>query len=240
MGLRFLQIPVLILTWLIAVGITMSFWPEGSSAQTAAPVQVSAGEPVFLGEEEWNFEEALERARQTEAVQFPRADVLGGDAVLEAELQAAVLRLQPRYERNHRGAQRVASVVFTAARTHGIDPLLALAMASRESSLNPNVRLGSGGEMGLFQVMPRSHALQVCGRGRDMGQPRANADTALCYYAHLKTVCETDDNWVLVGAYGTGKCYSPGDARGLTCSRRKRAELVRAVGVEKALDIWPI
>lgn len=159
---------------------------------------------------------------------------------IEIEMYEAALRLQPTFARNPRHGRLVIRIILEAAEEHIVNPFIALTFASRESSLQTNVRKGSIGEQGLFQIHPRGHARRVCGKGRDMSGARANADTGLCYYNHLRELCDTEDHWVLVGAYGTGKCLSPSSARELTCGRRKRAELSKAVGEEQANEIWPL
>jgi len=159
---------------------------------------------------------------------------------IESEMFEAALRLQPTLAKVPRTSKRTIWILLEAAEQYNIDPFLALAFASRESSLRANVRAGSIGEQGLLQIHPRGHARQVCGKGRDMAGARANADTGMCYYNHLRELCETEDHWVLVGAYGTGKCLSPSSARKLSCGQRKRAELAKAVGEERANKIWPL
>jgi soluble lytic murein transglycosylase-like protein len=160
---------------------------------------------------------------------------------IEDEMLEAALKLQPTLARNRRYSKRIVWILLEAAEEYNINPFLALAFASRESSLRANVRQGSIGEQGLLQVHPRGHARRVCGRGRrDLSSARVNADIGLCYYNHLRELCNSEDHWVLVGAYGTGKCLTPERARNLKCGQRKRAELAKAVGEERANQIWPL
>lgn len=51
----------------------------------------------------------------------------------------------------------IADQIVAQAQAQGVDPMLALEVATRESSLNPNAR-GAAGEIGLFQLMPATAA----------------------------------------------------------------------------------
>jgi hypothetical protein len=116
---------------------------------------------------------------------------------------------------------------------------LATAIAMRESSLRPDVGAGALGELGMFQVMPHGAARRVCPRRCDLAQPRCNADVALCFLSHLRETCGSDDVWVWVAAYGTGRCLDGTNARREPATRRARSLLVEAVGAAEAESIWP-
>ena len=51
---------------------------------------------------------------------------------------------------------QVALQIARKAKEMGIDPRLAVALAYRESGLNPNTKVGTSGEIGLMQVMPKT------------------------------------------------------------------------------------
>jgi soluble lytic murein transglycosylase-like protein len=158
---------------------------------------------------------------------------------VETELRNLVGKLQPWFASRPMQSRRIADIVYTAATEHGVDPYIALVYASRESGFRAGAR-GALNEHGVFQVMPNGHARRTCDpEHRDLGQPRVNADVAMCYYAHLTELCETDDPSVITAAYGTGRCMEPEAARRLACVQRKRAELVKAIGAERAATIWP-
>jgi hypothetical protein len=159
-----------------------------------------------------------------------------------ATAQAAIQTLQPWYAREantHRGRQ-IASIIARAAHANGIDVLLAVALAMRESSLRAGVGLrGSLGEQGMFQVMPRGYARRVCPRRCSLDQPGCNADVALCYLSHVRELCASDDAWVWIGAYGTNHCPTPREARAMPTTMRARRFLVAVAGEERAETIWP-
>lgn len=54
---------------------------------------------------------------------------------------------------------QVALEIARKAKEMGIDPKLAVALAFRESGLNPNTKDGTSGEIGLMQVMPKTAEL---------------------------------------------------------------------------------
>lgn len=155
-------------------------------------------------------------------------------------LLGAVQTLQPVYRRENRvrDGQRIATIIEAAAERNRIDPLLATAIAMRESSLRGGRVVGSLGEEGLFQVMPSGYARRACPRSCDLSQPRCNAEVALCYLAHVRELCP-GSTWRWVAAYGMRRCPSEREARTMTTTRRARAFLVQAAGAERAASVWP-
>ena len=155
--------------------------------------------------------------------------------------QTAIQVLQPWYAReaNTRHATRIAGIIAGAAHANGIDVLLAVSLAMRESSLRAGVGLrGSLGEQGMFQVMPNGYARRACPRRCALDQPGCNADVALCYLAHVRDLCP-GSTWVWVGAYGTNHCPTEREARAMPTTRRARAYLVAVAG-DAAETIWPM
>jgi len=137
----------------------------------------------------------------------------------------------------------LTKAICTATDETGINPLLALAIARRESSLLPLIGLGkrdgARGERGYFQVLPRGPAEKFAPPGCSQHDPECNATTALRYLKHVRTVCgHPDDPWVWIGAYGTSRCPSPTEARtwiGLKVARRFLCD------VDKNCDVtWPL
>ena len=143
------------------------------------------------------------------------------------------------YRREH--AVFLAKAFHGAAKTHGIDPWLALAIARRESSLDPNVgngkRCGSRGEQGYFQIMPRGAALKACGKQRNMFDVGANADTAMCYLKLMQDHCP-GSTWRWVAAYGWRRCPSEREAREDRATKLAREFYCQAVrGCDRT---WPL
>jgi len=156
-------------------------------------------------------------------------------------LQEAIAELQPWYrqEGNDRALSRITEIISQAALENDIDPILAAAIAMRESSLMISVGEGALGEVGLFQVMPRGIARQVCPRRCDIRRPACNADTALCYLSFLRDYCGPQDTWIWMGAYGMSRCPTSEEARRMVFTRRTRNFVTQVVGERYTNEIWP-
>lgn len=74
-------------------------------------------------------------------------------------------------------------VISALAEQHGVHPGLALAVAQRESQLNPDA-IGKLGEIGLFQLRPDA-ALQVGATPEDRSDPIKNITIGVKYLKHL-------------------------------------------------------
>jgi hypothetical protein len=75
---------------------------------------------------------------------------------------------------------QVAVQIARKAKEMGIDPKLAIALAFRESGLNPSTKNGTSGEIGLMQVMPKTAE----GMGfsvDDLKNPSKNIEIGLTY-----------------------------------------------------------
>lgn len=96
---------------------------------------------------------------------------------------------------------QVANEIVIKAKQMGIDPRLALAVAYRESRLNPNTKNGTSGEIGLMQVMPKTAE----GMGfsvDDLRDPAKNIEIGLTY---LKQGIEKfGDPMLAVAGYNAG------------------------------------
>jgi hypothetical protein len=139
--------------------------------------------------------------------------------------------------------RRLTDAICDASSETGIDPLLALAVAFRESSLNPEVGLGKRngkrGERGYFQVLPGSPAERFAPGKCFQHEPSCNATAALRYMKHLQgvEVCGSDDPWVWLAAYGAGRCPPAEESRewpGMKQARRLFCDLDKSCG-----DVWP-
>lgn len=129
-------------------------------------------------------------------------------------LMDGIVKLQPYYyheERERVEAFRLAHAISAASKIYDIDPLIALAVARRESSLLPavgsgRVRGGGGLDVGYFQVRAGSAAERHCGRCVT-GDIECNARIGLCWLSYARSVCGSDP-WLYIGGYGRGRCPS--------------------------------
>lgn len=96
-------------------------------------------------------------------------------------------------------------VIVSEARRAGVDPHLALAIATVESNMNPDA-IGGMGEVGLFQLRPEYHAVS-------RGATRSNIRLAMKYLAQLKRQCARYGDAFFV-------CYNYGPARKLNHPRQ--------------------
>jgi soluble lytic murein transglycosylase-like protein len=96
--------------------------------------------------------------------------------------------------------QQIEFLIRQSAVRHGIDPELAVAIATVESKLNPEM-VGGLGEIGLFQLRPEYHNVVQ----HDVYQ---NIETGVAYLAVLKRQCRK---------YGPAYfvCYNYGPSREL-------------------------
>jgi hypothetical protein len=139
-----------------------------------------------------------------------------------AQVWHAVQKLQPWYYRDRdpvvlsRRAGHLrdfTEAVCAEAPSRGIDPLLAVALAFRESSLLPQVGLGqkngARGERGYFQIMPDSFAERFAPEECSQHVPACNAKTAMSLLAWLRDErCQgAPQQWI--GMYGRGVCAGP-------------------------------
>ena len=94
----------------------------------------------------------------------------------------------------------IAKNIRTIASVAGLDPDLALAIATVESGLNPNV-VGGLGEIGLFQLRPQYHKVFK-------GHPEHNMLIGIAYLAELqkKYSRKYGDAWFVLYNYGP---YNP-------------------------------
>lgn len=231
----------------LAALLAATILPRRGGAEVAEEAEDTALEQEPFSMEEWDEEAALERARAEESALLQTR--IGARPAPEPpdetvdEMAEAIVELQPWYQRRPRMAKRLALIIHDAATDHDQDPWIALAMAYKESSLSPGVGqlkvTGELGEEGYFQIMPNSYPRRACGKGRSMGNARANADTAMCYLALVREKCSTDDPWQYVSAYGMSRCPTPGEGQKLRPSRRARAILCKMLGQVECDRRWP-
>lgn len=94
------------------------------------------------------------------------------------------------------GKQKIVRQITSAAEVAGIDPDLALAIATVESNLNPNA-LGSMGEIGIFQLRPEYH-------NTIKGNAKHNILVGIAYLLELKTKysAKYEHTWFVLFNYG--------------------------------------
>ena len=73
---------------------------------------------------------------------------------------------------------QIKKIIEMTAIKHGIDPVLAVAIAQVESNLNPDA-IGSLGEIGVYQLRPEYHNVK-------RGDVRHNVETAIKYLADIR------------------------------------------------------
>jgi soluble lytic murein transglycosylase-like protein len=81
-------------------------------------------------------------------------------------------------------SQEISDLIVSTASSYGVDPRLALEVAMKESSLNPNVPDSSAGAIGIFQIEPATGAdlgLSV----DDLRDPAKNIHGGVMYLSQL-------------------------------------------------------
>ena len=94
-------------------------------------------------------------------------------------------------------ALTIPDMIRETAREYGVDPALALAVAQRESSLNPYAR-GQAGELGLFQLTPAA-AQEV---GADRTTIQGNITGGVLYLRRM--LDQFGDEETALAAYNAG------------------------------------
>lgn len=137
------------LVWLLPVALVAAFALELRAQQT--PDFRAAGEP--------------------HGTMQPGAAAGGDTAALTSALLAhltlgsghAVAHCRRAYGGCAARARRMADLFIRAARDHDVDVWLLVALATRESGLNPDA-VGARGELGLMQLHPQSRAGRLAAR----------------------------------------------------------------------------
>ncbi len=137
----------------------------------------------------------MRRLRRTVATCLAAALVAGGfaatraldpfgPAVAAVEMERApdparsalAAYLAERFGRDPHATRKYVEEAHHAAETHGVDPLLVLAVMAVESRFDPAAQSGYGAR-GLMQVVPRFHREKLAGHGGEaaLADPRVNA-----------------------------------------------------------------
>ena len=95
----------------------------------------------------------------------------------------------------------MAQIVTAAAAAYGVDPSLAVAVAQRESGLNPNLVNPTSGAAGLMQLMPATFASLG---GTNIMDPTQNANAGVRYLGMMLAKYNGDISLAL-SAYNAGE-----------------------------------
>ena len=93
----------------------------------------------------------------------------------------------------------ITSIITQEARKQGLEPRVALAIATIESSLNPNV-VGPKGEIGLFQIRPQFTKVPITA----LFNPRINARVGIQKLLETKDRCALQENLTYVICFNNG------------------------------------
>ncbi len=119
---------------------------------------------------------------------FLRGVVIG---IILGTASAFLVRYHARADVN----KTVVAIVQESQR-HGIDPLLVAAIIKVESNWNVNA-IGSSGEVGLMQLLPKYHTAE--------SDPVKNVKEGISYLAYLRKNCPSKDAWIV--------CFNNGVSR---------------------------
>jgi hypothetical protein len=116
------------------------------------------------------------------------------------------------------------------------------AIIQRESHYSKRVengiKRGALGEIGMMQVMPDGYAIRRFGNDCEQTDAACNIMTGTRYLENARELCETDDPWVWMAAYGVGECPSPRTARRLKTA--KNARIIFCDITPECEEHWPL
>lgn len=103
-------------------------------------------------------------------------------------------------------ASSVSALIIAAAQAQGLDPALAIEIATQESGLNPNVGNGAAGEIGVMQILPSTAP------GVNLNDLQTNINTGVALLAQLVSYFGGDETSA-IAAYNCGQtCVSNAQA----------------------------
>lgn len=106
------------------------------------------------------------------------------------------------YENLNESQKAYAQKVASKAREMGVPPELAVAVAFKESGLNPKVQAGGAGEIGIMQIKPTT-AKEVGFSEEDIRDPEKNIEAGLKYLKKSLDMSEGDPRLAAAG-YNAG------------------------------------
>lgn len=174
-----------------------------------------------------------------------------------SKISEAIKTLQPYYfkepltKRKSKFLYDLSKAIRDSTKEFNIDPMIAVSIARRESSLLPSVGLGMkqtkfpergpvwvgpNDEKGYFQILPDSAVERVCNFNCNQFNPYCNSKTAMCWLNHSREICGSNP-WQFVAGYGLPKCVSTEHAKRLYHVRRARNYFVEILG-NRAESRW--
>lgn len=94
---------------------------------------------------------------------------------------------------------KMETLIKKEALSQGLNPSLALAVATVESGLNPK-SIGKKGEIGLFQILPKFSPVSK----KALLNPKTNARIGIKKLIEARDLCSTHDNFTYVICYNNG------------------------------------
>lgn len=139
--------------------------------------------------------------------------------------------------------KRLIAAMLESGEVHEIHPFILLAIAYRESRLDPEVgncdRRGNLGECGYMQIYPNGAAERECGPDNcEQSELECNISTAACWLDRCRGWCGNRSPWLWIGGYGRRRCpMSVAEAR--TFRELRHARRILCNIAEECLEIWP-
>lgn len=124
--------------------------------------------------------------------------------------------------------RRYADLIATRAKAAGVPPELAVAVAYRESRLNPSVARGDAGEVGIMQVKPTT-GKELGFAMPDLQNPERNIDAGVAYLKKSLDAAEGNQKLAAVG-YNAGINHPFFSGAKLPESTKKYVEDIIAFG----------
>jgi len=203
----------LILAFVLAISVTVS-WALHSAAQERR-IQALEQQVIELQDQQARQALSLTFAQRPELDWWDHVEMIVDELervhqdeeydaipIIVKDLRAII------EEVNKEQAEEIAVIIYEEATERGVDPLLLVAMAYRESHFNPRAR-GRSGEYGLIQIMPSTGRWIAQNLGytdwepEDMLDIRTNVKFA-AYYLWAVTKDMGGDTWKGVLAYNAG------------------------------------
>jgi hypothetical protein len=159
---------------------------------------------------------------------------VNGQPQQKVALEDVLVEMQPRLTED--AVDAYARAFRKAGTESEVRPALVAVIAFRESSFFPAIaecrQLGSLGELGIMQVMPRGRALRYAPDGcRDQCRAGCSIRTGAAYLAACRDWCP-GSTWRWVAAYGRRRCPTEAEAREDRATKRAKRIWDSVVGGE--------